>query len=77
MPVILAVVANFIFGFIWYTPLFGRTWAKEMGFNFDAKPPAGAMAKGLVLMVVGSFFMAYVRTILRSGIPSPGDRRQP
>ena len=31
----LAVLAHFIFGFIWYTPLFGKAWAKEMGISFD------------------------------------------
>lgn len=56
----IAVVAHFIFGFIWYTPLFGRIWAKEMGFDPDGKAPAGAMAKGLIFMVIGNFFLAWV-----------------
>lgn len=28
--VIVAVVANFIFGFIWYTPLFGKAWGRQV-----------------------------------------------
>lgn len=56
----IAVVATFIFGFIWYTPLFGKVWAKEMGMDMTEKPSGGAMAKGMILMVVGNFFMAYV-----------------
>lgn len=56
----IAVVATFIFGFIWYTPLFGKVWAKEMGMDMSVKPSGGVMAKGMILMVVGNFFMAYV-----------------
>lgn len=56
----IAVVATFFFGFIWYTPLFGKVWAKEMGMDPDAKPNGGQMAKGMIMMVLGNFFMAYV-----------------
>lgn len=58
--VAVAVVANFFLGFLWYTPLFGKAWAKELGFDMSVKPPAGAMAKGLIIMVIGNFLMAYV-----------------
>jgi len=58
--ILVAVVANFILGFIWYTPLFGNAWAKEMGFDKSVKPTGGQMAKGMILMVIGNFFMAYV-----------------
>lgn len=60
MAIAAAVVANFIFGFLWYTPLFGKAWAKEMGMDPDAKPDGGAMAKGMIIMVIGNFLMAYV-----------------
>lgn len=58
--ILVAVVANFILGFLWYTPLFGKSWAKEMGFDMSVKPPAGALAKGMIFMVIGNFFLAYV-----------------
>jgi hypothetical protein len=60
MAILVAVVANFIFGFVWYTPLFGKAWAKEMGFDTSVKPPAGALAKGMTFMVIGNFFLAWV-----------------
>lgn len=60
MAVLVAVVANFVLGFIWYTPLFGKAWAKEMGMDMNAKPSGGEMAKGMILMVIGNFFLAYV-----------------
>jgi hypothetical protein len=58
--ILVAVVANFFLGFIWYTPLFGNAWAKEMGFDTTVKPSGGEMAKGMVFMVIGNFLMAYV-----------------
>lgn len=58
--VLVAVVANFFFGFIWYTVLFGKAWAQEMGFDPNEKPKSSALAKGMIIMVLGNFFMAYV-----------------
>jgi hypothetical protein len=58
--ILVTVVANFILGFVWYTPLFGKAWGKEMGFDTNTKPPAGALAKGMIFMVIGNFLMAYV-----------------
>ena len=58
--VLVAVVANFILGFLWYTPLFGNAWAKEMGFDTSVKPAGGAIARGMIFMVIGNFLMAFV-----------------
>ena len=60
IAVIIATVATFVLGFLWYTPLFGKAWAKEMGFDPEEKPDGGTMAKGMIFMVVGNFFLAYV-----------------
>ncbi|MBL7847710.1 MAG: DUF1761 domain-containing protein [Cyclobacteriaceae bacterium] len=58
--ILVTVVATFVFGFIWYTLLFGKAWATEMKFDMTVKPPASAMIKGLAFMLVGNFFMAFV-----------------
>ncbi len=60
MAILLTVLATFFFGFIWYTLLFGKAWAVEMKFDMTVKPPASVMIKGLVFMVIGNFFMAFV-----------------
>ena len=60
MAVGIAVVANFVLGWLWYGPLFGKAWAKELNIDMNQKPPAGEMAKGMILMIIGNFFMAYV-----------------
>lgn len=58
--VAIAVFANFFLGFIWYTPLFGKTWALEMGLDPEQKPSGTIMARGMVFMLVGNFLMAWV-----------------
>ena len=58
--ILVAVVANFFVGYIWYSVLFGKTWATEMGMDMSVKPPASVMIKGMVMMVIGNFLMAYV-----------------
>jgi hypothetical protein len=60
MAVGIAVLANFIIGWLWYGPLFGKPWATEMGMDINEKPEAGVMAKGMIFMVIGNFLMAYV-----------------
>jgi hypothetical protein len=58
--ILIAVVANFFVGFLWYTVLFGKMWAHEMGFDTSVKATGGQMAKGMILGVIGNFFLAYV-----------------
>jgi len=60
LAVVVAVIANFFLGFIWYTPLFGKAWAKEMGYDTNMEPRKGEMARGLIIMIIGNFLMAYV-----------------
>ena len=58
--VLVAMVANFIFGWVWYGPLFGKAWAGEMGMSMDQKPGAGVMIKGMILMLIGCYLTAMV-----------------
>ena len=60
LAIVIAVVANFILGFLWYTPLFGKAWAIEMGFDPNEKPEGSVMARGMIFMVVGNFLLAWV-----------------
>lgn len=56
----LAAVAAFIFGFLWYGPLFGRRWGEEQGFDMDAERPAmKEMAWPMIGQLVGAFLTAY------------------
>lgn len=59
--VLVAVVANFILGYLWFSVLFGKAWAREMGFSdSDVKPTGGEMARGMIIMLGGNFLMAFV-----------------
>jgi hypothetical protein len=72
--ILVAVIANFIFGFLWYTPIFGKLWAKEMGFDTSKKTFNALMSQGIIFMVIGNFFShGYMLTTWPFGIPSHGD----
>jgi len=60
LAVLVAVVANFILGSIWYMPLFGKVWGKEMGYDPNIKPDKKVMMKGMAFMVIGNFLFAWV-----------------
>jgi hypothetical protein len=58
--ILVAVVVNFILGFIWYTPLFGKIWGKEMGYDPDMKPDKSVMLRGMLFMLIGNLLFAGV-----------------
>lgn len=60
VAILIAVVANFVLGWLWYGPLFGKSWAKEMGMSMDVKPAAGVMIKGMIFMIIGCYLTANV-----------------
>jgi len=60
VAVLVAVVVNFVLGFIWYTPLFGKIWGKEMGYDPELKPEKSVMLKGMAFMMIGNLLFAGV-----------------
>ena len=67
VAVLVAVVVNFILGFIWYAKLFMKSWTKEMGYDPNMRPDWKAMAKGMALMVVGNFLFAWILAFYLAG----------
>ena len=65
--VLVAVVVNFILGFAWYAKLFMKSWTKEMGYDPNMRPDGKAMAKGMVLMVIGNFLFAWILAFYLAG----------
>ena len=55
-----AALATFFLSYLWYTPLFGRAWAREMSFKVDREPTGGELSRGLGLTLLGCFFMVLV-----------------
>jgi hypothetical protein len=60
LAVVTSVVASFAIGSLWYGPLFGKIWARAMGFGEDMKPTGAEIARGSLINLVGTFLMAYV-----------------
>ena len=61
--ILLAAIANMVLGFVWYGPLFGKTWMKLSGINMekiDTQKTKTNMNIGYALAFIGSLLMAYV-----------------
>lgn len=73
IAVLVAAVAQFIFGAIWYTPIFGKLWGKIHGF--DKVPPEDqkAMMKKMPPLLITQFIFTIVTTfvfaLLLNGFP--------
>jgi hypothetical protein len=60
VAVIAAVAASFVFGWLWYGPLFGKQWARLMNLSLDDIPEPRKMLRSMALGVLGTFLIAYV-----------------
>ena len=62
LAVLAATLASMFIGFLWYGPIFGKTWMKLM--NFDKKKMDDAKKKGMAktyfVMILFSFITSYV-----------------
>ncbi len=56
--IVVAVMLGFFLSYLWYTPLFGKVWAKEMGFSSDEKPDS--LMKSLLLTICSIFLITFV-----------------
>jgi len=55
--VLVAAVAQFIIGAIWYMPLFGKMWGKIHDFDQYDKPTQAAMQKQMMPLLVMQFLL--------------------
>jgi hypothetical protein len=60
LTLLIATVAGFFLSFAWYSLMFGKAWAKEMGFDPNEKPAASAMFKSLLLTGFAIFLIVLV-----------------
>lgn len=60
LAIITCVVVSMPLGFAWFGPLFGLSWAKEMGLDAKPEPAPKEMIKSLSLYALGSLLMAFV-----------------
>ena len=67
IAVLVAMVATFVLGFLWYTVLFMKPWIKEMGYDPNMRPDRKTMVKGMALMLVGNFLFAWILAFYLAG----------
>ena len=53
-------IAGFFLSFLLYTPLFGKAWAREMGFDPSGQVPTRTLFKSLLLTVLSVFLITFV-----------------
>lgn len=62
LAVLGAAILSMIIGYLWYGPLFGKSWMKLMGLTKESMTgmKSNEMAKLYGIQAVGSLFMAFV-----------------
>lgn len=66
IAVLASTVAMMVLGFLWYGPIFGKLWMREVGMtkaDAEAAKKKG-MTKSYVLMAVSAFVMSYVFSVV-------------
>lgn len=74
VAVLVAAVAQFIFGAIWYMPIFGKMWGKIHGFDKATPEEQRVMTKKMGPYLLTQFIFTIVTSavfaLLAIGIPS-------
>ncbi len=74
VAILLASVLQFIFGAIWYMPIFGKKWGEIHGFDKLSKETQDSMSKQMMPFLAVPFIAAIVTTavfaLLLNGFPS-------
>ncbi len=74
VAVLVAAVAQFIFGAIWYMPIFGKMWGKIHGFDKATPEEQKVMTKKMSPLLVAQFVFTIVTSavfaLLMNGLPS-------
>ena len=73
LAIIVATVAQFFIGAIWYTPIFGKLWGRIHGFDHLTPEAQKEMQKGMWKLLVPQFIFTFITTfvfaLLKSGFP--------
>ena len=66
LAVLVAAIAGFSVGSVWYGPLFGKMWQTEMGFTKENPPEDKHPAKTLAIAFICTFVMSFMIAHLMS-----------
>lgn len=53
-----SVLSSVVIGFLWYGPILGNAWMKEMGVAPDFKPAPALLKRSMMLMILGALLTA-------------------
>lgn len=74
IAILIASVLQFIVGAIWYTPVFGKTWARIHGVDSYSKEDRDRMMKGMGPLFAVQFFVTVITTfvlaLFKDALPS-------
>ena len=75
LAIIIASVLQFVFGAIWYTPVFGKTWGKIHGFDKHSPEMQKEMMKSMGPLLGMQFVITVLTTsvlaVLLANVTSP------
>lgn len=64
LAILVASLLQFVFGAIWYTPVFGRLWGKIHGFDQHSKEKQQEMMKSMGPLLAMQFVVTVVTTVV-------------
>ncbi|HEX3095835.1 MAG TPA: DUF1761 domain-containing protein [Patescibacteria group bacterium] len=64
VAVLVAAVAQFIFGAIWYMPIFGKLWGKIHGFDKVPQDQQKDMMKKIPPLLIAQFIFTIITTVI-------------
>ena len=67
VAVLVATIVTFILGMLWYMLIFAKPWMKEMHYDPNMRPNGKAMAKNIVISLIGNFLFAWVLAFYFAG----------
>lgn len=72
--VLVCAVLSMVIGFIWYGPLFGKSWGKITGWTNEkvSTLPKSSMARSYILAFIAAFVIASVLAITLLAIDADG-----
>lgn len=66
VAIVVASVLQFVFGAVWYTPVFGKVWGKIHGFDKHSKAEQQKMMRQMVPLLGMQFLITVVTTAVLS-----------
>jgi hypothetical protein len=60
LAILACALAAMPVGFLWFGPLFGKAWGRQMGLGDMQRPDPGSMGKAMAIFFLGNLLIAWV-----------------